>query len=106
MASYGLLSAMKRIGRVQEGIRRAFLMRSRHSLSTRELLAWSHPRLARAPLRARRNACRAVRRAADKLAIRVGRRLADGLLWGAAGTRHSDHGHSAHTTRCHELGHA
>src|SRR5262245_54284987 len=85
MASYGLLSAMKRIGRVQRGVRRAFLVRPRHSLSTRELLAWSHPRLARAPLRERRNACRAVRRAAEKLAIRVGRRWPDGLLWRARG---------------------
>jgi len=83
MASYGLLSAMKRIGRVQRGVRRAFLVRPRHSLSTRELLAWSHPRLARAPLRERRNACRAVRRAAEQLAIRVGRRWPDGLLWRA-----------------------
>src|SRR5262245_45307724 len=83
MASYGLLSAMKRIGRVQRGVRRAFLVRPRHSLSTRELLAWSHPRLARAPLRERRNACRAVGRAAEQLAIRVGRRWPDGLLWRA-----------------------
>src|SRR5262249_54732704 len=50
-------------------VRRAFLVRPWHSLSTRELLAWSHPRLARARLRERRNACRAVRRVAAKLAV-------------------------------------
>jgi hypothetical protein len=72
---------MKPIGRVQKGVRRAFLVYPDRAFTTRELLAWSHPRGVARPLRERRNYCRAIRRAADQVAIRVGRHWPDGLIW-------------------------
>jgi hypothetical protein len=75
-------SAMKPgVGRVQKAIRRAFRARPGHSFTTRELLAWSHPRGARRPLHDRRNCCRAIRHAADQPCVRVGRLWPDGVLW-------------------------
>jgi hypothetical protein len=44
--------------------------------TTRKLLSWSHPRKDWGSLRDRRNRCRAVRRAADKIADRI-----HGLIW-------------------------
>src|SRR5262245_53365014 len=64
-------------GQVQRGIKRAFLTQPRHAFTTRELLAWTHPRAVRETLAVRRNRCRAIRRAADQVAIRVGRRWPD-----------------------------
>jgi hypothetical protein len=78
--------------RVQRGIRRAFVAYPDHEFTTRELLEWTHPR-ARGwrrprkgnplPARARDrdNHCRAIRRACDQLAVRVGRRWPDGVVW-------------------------
>src|SRR2546430_15608280 len=53
-------------GHVQKAIRRAFRARPGCALTTRELLAWSHPRGAGRPLRDRRNHCRAIRGAASR----------------------------------------
>jgi hypothetical protein len=74
---------MKRIGRVQRGVQRAFLVFPGRSFTTRELLAWTHPRGIGRSLRDRRNYCRAIRRVADQVATRVGRRWPDGLVWRA-----------------------
>jgi hypothetical protein len=75
------MKPIKRSGRVQKAIRRAFRARPGQSLSSRELLTWTHPRGAARSLRERRNYCRAIRRVADMLADRVGRRWPDGVLW-------------------------
>jgi hypothetical protein len=51
-------------------------------LSTRQLAEWTHPRLDGLPYRLRRNACRAIRRAAPTVGlVRAGRRWPDGVLW-------------------------
>jgi hypothetical protein len=71
------------VGHVQKAIRRAFRALPGHSFTTRELLAWTHPRSAQRSLRQRRNYCRAIRHAADRMAISVGRRWPDGLIWRA-----------------------
>jgi hypothetical protein len=68
-------------GFVVLGIRRAFRALPGHSLTTRELLAWTYPRGAGRSLRERRNYCRAIRHAADRTCVRVGRRWPDGVLW-------------------------
>jgi hypothetical protein len=81
MAQQWPLSAMKPIGRVQRGVQRAFLVFPKRAFTTRELLAWTHPRGMATSLRERRNYCRAIRRAADRVAMRVGRRWPDGLIW-------------------------
>jgi hypothetical protein len=53
--------------------------------TTRELLAWSHPHADWGTLDSRRNRCQAIRRAADKVAERVGLRRGrgGGILWRA-----------------------
>ena len=73
---------MSRTGRVQLGIKRAFTVGP--EWSTRELMEWTHTM----PLyrggrsyRDRLNYCRSIRRAAERLAIRVGRRWPDGIIW-------------------------
>jgi hypothetical protein len=78
------MSAMtKRSGRVQKGVRRAFLIEPCREWTTRDLLSWTHPRGVGRPLRDRRNYCRAVRRVADELGERVGRRWPEGVTWRA-----------------------
>ena len=74
----------KRIGRVQRGILRAFIVAP--EWTTRELMEWTHTM----PLhrggrshRERHYYCRDIRRAADQLAIRIGRRWPDGIIWRA-----------------------
>jgi hypothetical protein len=72
-----------RIGRVQRGIRRAFIADDRE-WSTRQLMAWTHVRAlyeGRSTYRERHYYARDIRRAADRLAIRVGRRWPDGIIW-------------------------
>jgi hypothetical protein len=71
-------------GRVQLGVKRAFLATGKRVLSTAELLQWTHPR----PIRVRRrnprnNQRRSVRRVLDCCAIRVGRGEGIGrpILW-------------------------
>jgi hypothetical protein len=68
-------------GFVVLGIRRAFRALPGQTLSSRELLAWTYPRGAGRPLRSRCNHYRSIRRAADKVAVRVGRRWPHGVLW-------------------------
>jgi hypothetical protein len=71
-----------RIGRVQRGVRRAFLLAP--EWTTRELMEWTH---ALALYRGRRSRwqrhdyAKSVRRAADQVAVRLGRRWPDGVLW-------------------------
>ena len=71
-----------RIGRVQRGVRRAFLVAP--EWTTRELMEWTH---AFALYRGRRSRwqrhdyAKSVRRAADQVAVRLGRRWPDGVLW-------------------------
>jgi hypothetical protein len=61
-------------GRVVRGVRRAFLASGGRELTTRDLWEWTHPRETQCRDRFRRlNICRAIRKAADKLAVRVGR---------------------------------
>jgi hypothetical protein len=72
-----------RIGRIQRGIRRAFIVRP-GVWTTRELLEWTHAlRLyqGRRSHRERHNYCRAIRRAAERMCERVGRRWPGGVLW-------------------------
>ena len=78
------MSPKKRVGRVQLGIRRAFIVAPDREWTTRQLMELTHTM----PLyrggrshRERHNYCRSIRRAADRLAIRVGRRWPDGILW-------------------------
>jgi hypothetical protein len=69
-------------GRVVRGIQRAFIASPGVELTTRDLWEWTHPRELRCEDRHRRlNICRAIRKAADKLAIRVGRVWPDGNVW-------------------------
>jgi hypothetical protein len=76
------MSPKKRIGRVQLGVRRAFVVAP--EWTTRGLMEWTHTMpLCRGgrSYRERHNYCRSIRRAADGLAIRVGRRYPDGIVW-------------------------
>jgi hypothetical protein len=73
-----------RIGRVQLGLRRAAIVAPDRQWTTRALMKFTHTM----PLhrsgnsyRARLTASRSIRRACEKLAIRVGRRWPDGILW-------------------------
>jgi hypothetical protein len=72
-----------RIGRVQRGIRRAFIVAPDREWTTRELLAWTHTMpLHRGTSRwERHDCCKSVRRAADRRAERVGRVWPDGVVW-------------------------
>jgi hypothetical protein len=74
----------KRIGRVQRGIRRAFIVAP--EWSTRQLMEWTHTlalHRGEASSRQRHDYCKSIRRAADRLAIRVGRVWPDGIVWRA-----------------------
>jgi hypothetical protein len=73
-----------RVGRIQLGIKRAATADPDREWTTRQLMAWTHTM----PLyrggrshRERHNYCRSIRRACEKLAIRVGRRWPDGIIW-------------------------
>jgi hypothetical protein len=83
MGPEGLLSDMNaRRGKVDRGVRRAFLVSNGRVLTTRELWTWTHPReLHHRDRHRRKDISRSIRRAAEKLAIRVGRRWPDGLVW-------------------------
>jgi hypothetical protein len=73
---------MSRTGRVQLGIKRAFIVGP--EWSTRGLMEWTHTLQLYRCKRLRRdrlNYCRSIRRAADRLAIRVGRHYPDGIIW-------------------------
>jgi hypothetical protein len=51
-------------------------------LTTRDLWEWTHPRETMCRDRHRRlNICRAIRKAADKMAVRVGRVWPHGNVW-------------------------
>jgi hypothetical protein len=64
-------------GFVVRGIRRAFRANPGRELTTRELWSWTHPREVHCRDRFRRkNISRAIRAAADRMAIRAGRRSA------------------------------
>ena len=64
-----------RIGKIARGIKRAFLAAGGHDRTTLDLLDWTHPRpiFRGASHRERHYLCWDVRRAADRLCIRVGR---------------------------------
>jgi hypothetical protein len=71
-------------GRVQAGVRRAFLATGKPVVSTTELLAWTHPRPIRVRRRNPRNSQRhAVRRVCEHCCERVGRGTSIGrpILW-------------------------
>ena len=69
-------------GFVVRGIRRAFRATPGRELTTRELWSWTHPREVHCGDRFRRkNISRAIRAAAERMAIRVGRRWPDGTVW-------------------------
>jgi hypothetical protein len=73
---------MSRTGRVQLGIKRAFTINP--EWSTQGLMEWTHTLQLYRCQRSRRdrlNYCRSIRRAADRLAIRVGQRYPDGIIW-------------------------
>jgi hypothetical protein len=64
------------------GIRRAFRANPGCELTTRELWSWAHPREVHCPDRFRRkNISRAIRAAAERMCVRVGRRWPHGVLW-------------------------
>jgi hypothetical protein len=73
---------MRRLGgRAQRGIRRALIVHGGEA-TTRQIWAWTHPREAHCRDRRRRqNISRAIRRAADEMAVRIGRRWPDGVVW-------------------------
>jgi hypothetical protein len=83
----GLLSPKKRVGRIQRGVRRVFIVDPHRAWTTRALMEWTHT----LPLyqgktshRERHNHCRAIRRAALAVgAVCVGRdgRAARGRVW-------------------------
>src|SRR5258705_4623237 len=89
------MSPKTRIGRVQRGIRRAFIVRP-GVWSTRELLEWTHARRlyqGKRSHRERHNYCRAVRRAADQLALhRFGTEESPSEVPKRSGTLHRDFG--------------
>jgi hypothetical protein len=71
-----LLSPQNRLGRVMRGIRRVFTVNPDRAFTTTEIMAWSHARglyAGRDSYRDRRNYCRAIRRAAERICERVGR---------------------------------
>jgi hypothetical protein len=73
-----------RIGRVQRGILRAFIVAP--EWTTRELMEWTHSLALYRGGRSHRERhyyCRDIRRAADRIAARVGRRWPDGIVWRA-----------------------
>jgi hypothetical protein len=72
-----------RIGHVRRSVVRAFLVAGGRDLATAELLRWTHARaLHRGVSRlVRRHYCQSVRRAADRVATRVGQRQPGGILW-------------------------
>ena len=79
-----LLSPKTRIGRVQLRVRRAFLASPNRELTTRELMEWTHSRRlyqGQDSHRERHNYCRAIRRAAERYAVRVGRVRPGGVVW-------------------------
>jgi hypothetical protein len=66
----------KRVGRVQLGIKRAFIAAPDRALSTTALMEWAFPLQlyrGRSSNRHRMNYSRSIRRAADRLCDRVGR---------------------------------
>jgi hypothetical protein len=70
-------------GRIQVAIRRAFIVRP-GEWTTRELFQWTHARRlfqGRTSYRDRQHYSRAVRRAAEQMCERVGRRWPDGIVW-------------------------
>jgi hypothetical protein len=75
-------------GRIQRAIKRAFWASSGAVLTTRQIAEFSHPRATGKSWSERLGYCRAVRRAADRLCVRVGKRSGgrgeryhDGVLW-------------------------
>ena len=78
------MTPRNRIGRVQLGVRGAFITAPDREWSTRQLMAWTHVRVlyeGRRSYRERHSYCRSIRRAADRWATRVGRRWPDGIIW-------------------------
>jgi hypothetical protein len=67
-----------RLGRIQRQCRRAVIAKPGASFTTAELGAWAYPRLATIG----RHQRRALRRAADRFLIRIGRRGRE-LVWAA-----------------------
>ena len=66
-----------RVGKVQRGIRRAFIANDGQPLLTRELLTWAYPRDTWHP----QNHYRGLAGAAPKFAVELGR-CGKGNLWG------------------------
>ena len=74
----------KRIGRVQRGILRAFILAPERT--TRELMEWTHTLALYRGRRSRwqrHDYAKSIRRAADRIAVRIGRRWPDGIIWRA-----------------------
>ena len=70
-----------RLGTIQRRIRRAFIAKSGAHLSTGDLVRWCYPRLKGRAL-SKRHFC--VRRAAERVAVRTGRRVCPGgFVWKA-----------------------
>jgi hypothetical protein len=72
-------------GRIQVRIRRAFTAAEPViELTTRQLMEWTHAlslHRGKTSYRERCNHSRAIRRAAERLCERVGRRWPDGIVW-------------------------
>ncbi len=71
---------MKNRGRVQVALRRAFRVNP-GPITTRQLMEWAYPRGRWRSRLERHSHARVIRKAADQLAARVGRRWPDGVIW-------------------------
>ena len=80
----GATVAVERLGTIQRRIWRAFVAKPSAKLSTTELVALAYPRLAAGELKWSHRY--AVRRAAARVAERVGRKRPGGLVWAAKST--------------------
>jgi hypothetical protein len=68
-------------GKAQRGIRRALVAHGGEA-TTRQIWEWTHPSEVNCRDRRRRqNISRVIGRAADKIAVRAGKRWRDGIVW-------------------------
>jgi hypothetical protein len=87
--------ATTRLGKIERKIWRAFIAEPGSELSTIELVQLAFPRLPAGELK--RSHWYSVRRAAESVAFRVGRKRPGGLVWAAVGSNSGSKAHSANS---------